>query len=90
MKELSDLVHTTEGANWHPVSSPLADGESMWQIIENRDDDMDMWTVQLYRGQTFYDFWTKYQQASAKPMIITEFGVDSFVEGLPAAQGASC
>lgn len=81
--ELKDLIHKTEAAMgvWHPVCSPLADGSSMYDIIRNANSKVDVWAVQLYRGKTFYDFFTRYAALSSKPMFITEFGVDSYVAG---------
>jgi hypothetical protein len=43
--------------------------------------------VQLYRGRTFYSWWTDYAAASTLPMLITEFGVDSYHSGVSTAQG---
>lgn len=87
VEELKNLLHTTEAPHWRPVSSPLADGSSMWSIIEKESTAVDLWMAQLYKGQSFYDFWTRYKAASGKPMMITEFGVDSYVSGKSTAEG---
>jgi hypothetical protein len=39
---------------------------------------LDFWSVQVYRGTTFGTFFTQYAAASARPIIITEFGLDAF------------
>jgi len=39
---------------------------------------MDVWFLQIYRGQTFGTLFSSYSNASTKPMFITEFGIDAF------------
>ena len=43
--------------------------------------------IQLYKGRTFYDFWTKYQANSNLPLIITEFGIDSYIADQTVSYG---
>lgn len=38
-------------------------------------------------GRTFYDFWTRYKAATTKPLLITEYGVDSYIEGQSTEEG---
>jgi len=53
VRELRDLVHQVESPNWHPASSPVADGSTMMQIISSHSNAVDIWMLQVYRGQTF-------------------------------------
>jgi hypothetical protein len=39
---------------------------------------LDLWSLQVYRGASFGALFTSYQAASTKPMIITEFGIDAY------------
>lgn len=39
---------------------------------------IDFWSVQVYRGVTFGTFFAEYEQASSRPLIVTEFGLDAF------------
>lgn len=47
-----DMIHQIESTmnTWHPVGSPLSDGGGMMQIIEARNDSVDVWMLQIYRG----------------------------------------
>eukprot|EP01118_Nematostelium_gracile_P005222 TRINITY_DN1633_c0_g1_i2.p1 TRINITY_DN1633_c0_g1~~TRINITY_DN1633_c0_g1_i2.p1 ORF type:complete len:402 (-),score=100.87 TRINITY_DN1633_c0_g1_i2:82-1287(-) len=90
VKELKDLVHSTEsriGAPWHPVTSPFADGSSLWNLVANYSSSFDFFTAQLYKGDSFWDFFTLTKRHAQKPMLITEFGADSYVEGKSTSQG---
>jgi len=88
--ELRDLIHKTEKAmgTWHPVGSPVADGSNLMGLIKNANSKVDVWMVQLYKGKSFYDFFSKYGATSNKPLFVTEFGVDSY-NGAGTSSGES-
>ena len=45
---------------------------------------LDFWSVQTYRGSTLGSFFSEYEAASPKPLVITEFGADAFDHGAQA------
>ena len=68
----------------HPVSSCLGDrfndpepSNTVAWIVENCPD-VDLWGINVYRGKSFWDLFTQWQEAGSKPFYISEFGTDSF------------
>lgn len=83
IEELAALAHSLEGASFHPVTTPLIDID-MEEVIAYRDPQLfslDLWSVQMYRGRTFGEFWDAYRQASDRPVMVTEYGYDSWEHG---------
>jgi len=39
---------------------------------------LDAWTAQVYRGDTFGDFFEAMGNATSKPVVLTEYGVDAY------------
>ena len=39
---------------------------------------LDAWTAQVYRGNTFGDFFDAMGNATGKPVLLTEYGVDAY------------
>lgn len=39
---------------------------------------LDAWSLQIYRGRTFGTLFATYTNASARPMFVTEFGIDAY------------
>lgn len=39
---------------------------------------MDVWSIQLYRGKSFGSVFDQYGHQSSKPLLITEYGIDSY------------
>jgi len=78
--EMAQAAHLEEGSNPHPVTTPLAD-INLINTIANRDADMpnlDVWSVQAYRGSSFGSLFSDYAAASGKPLVITEYGIDAY------------
>ncbi|MDD5006273.1 MAG: glycoside hydrolase family 2 TIM barrel-domain containing protein [Candidatus Omnitrophica bacterium] len=82
--ECAEEAHLLEGANYHPVTTANADQE-VWDIGDptiNADDvslpHLDLWSLQLYRGESFGDTFSDYQTLSNKPLLISEFGCDVY------------
>jgi hypothetical protein len=76
--EITNLTHEIEGIdNWHPVSTPLLDG-SIVQTIKIYDNNVDVWSYQVYRGSSFFSIIGQAADATKKPLLITEYGVDSY------------
>jgi Glycosyl hydrolases family 2, TIM barrel domain len=78
--EMAQAAHLEEGDNFHPVTTPLAD-VNLIDTIANRDAEvpnLDVWSVQVYRGSSFGNLFTDYAAASGKPLVITEYGIDAY------------
>lgn len=78
--EMAQAAHAEEGSSYHPVTSPLAD-VNLINTITNRDPEvpnLDVWSVQVYRGSSFGSLFSEYAKASAKPLVITEYGIDAY------------
>jgi uncharacterized repeat protein (TIGR01451 family) len=78
--EMAQAAHAEEGANYHPVTTPLVDTDLIGTIA-NRDPEvpnLDVWSVQVYRGLSFGTLFTDYAAASNKPLVITEYGIDAY------------
>lgn len=60
------------------VTTSTAEGISEIAQINSRMTSLDAWSVQSYRGGSFGNLFSTYQFASAKPLLITEFGIDAF------------
>jgi hypothetical protein len=78
--EMAQAAHAEEGGSFHPVTTPLADS-NLINTITNRDPEvpnLDVWSVQVYHGSSFGSLFTDYAAASAKPLVITEYGIDAY------------
>ena len=63
------------------VVSAFADVDALYDKVERVGDDaphLDAWTAQVYRGNTFGDFFEGMGKASSKPTLLTEYGVDAY------------
>jgi len=80
LNEMAQLAHTEEGMNPHPVTTPLADS-NLISTISTYDPGMtnlDVWSVQVYRGSSFGTLFSDYQAVSTKPLAILEYGIDAY------------
>jgi hypothetical protein len=78
--EMCQEAHLEEGENFHPVTTPLADIDLI-STIATYDSNMsclDVWSVQVFRGKSFGTLFADYVAASAKPLVITEYGIDAY------------
>lgn len=78
--DMAKEAHIEEGANYHPVAITMVD-KNLTNVIKKYDPKMtslDVWSAQLYRGKSFGNFFREYQNASSKPVVILEFGIDSY------------
>ena len=78
--EMAKEAHIEEGANYHPVAITMVD-RNLTDVIKKYDPRMtslDVWSVQLYRGKSFGNFFREYSNASSKPVVVLEFGIDSY------------
>lgn len=78
--EMAQEAHEEEGENAHPVTTPLANIDLI-NTIATYDPSMtylDIWSVQVYRGQSFGSLFTDYAAVSERPVAILEFGIDAY------------
>ncbi len=80
INEMAQEAHLEEGANYHPVTAPLADVNLINTIAayDSNMTNLDVWSVQLYRGPSFGSFFNDYANVSGKPLVITEYGIDAY------------
>jgi hypothetical protein len=82
VNECAKAAHDAEGSNYHPVTTAVAEVADIGKISRGADDsslpNMDLWAVQIYRGPSFYYLFRDYALTTSKPMIISEYGVDSW------------
>lgn len=60
------------------VTTINAEGLSQIATFNAGMTNLDAWCLQIYRGRSFGSLFTNYAAASAKPMFISEFGIDAF------------
>jgi len=80
INEMAKAAHEEEGPNYHPVTMPLADF-NLIDTIKRRDPqvpNLDVWSVQVYRGSSFGSLFSDYVGVSCKPLVITEYGIDAY------------
>jgi beta-galactosidase/beta-glucuronidase len=78
--EMAEAAHIEEGVDHHPVTTPLADVDLI-NTIANRDPEvpnLDLWSIQVYRGSSFGSLFANYAAVSDKPLVITEYGIDGY------------
>ena len=92
-------AHNAEGGSFHPVGTANADNGLVDMCQPGCSDDttlpnLDFWGVQIYRGcsfgSAFADYGAKHTPPSnlcSKPLIVTEFGSDSW-DSLSGPSGA--
>jgi hypothetical protein len=92
LEAMALAAHTAEGASFHPVGTASADVYDI--CVPGCSDDttlpnVDLWGAQIYRGCTFGGAFNEYRLKGestdcARPLVVTEFGVDSWDGSLGA------
>jgi hypothetical protein len=80
INEIASEAHTEEGANYHPVITPLLDN-NIFNLIgtyESSTPSLDGWGINAYRGISFGNLFSDFDSVSNKPLLITEFGIDAY------------
>ena len=65
----------------HPLSRsqfPFLAGPYTEDIVRTLVPSVDVWGLNLYRGDSFQDVFQQWQSISTKPMFVSEFGADSY------------
>ena len=80
INEMAEDAHQEEGSNYHPVVTPLLDSNLINTITAYDPSltSLDMWGVDVYRGQSFGTLFDDYKAVSNKPLLILEFGIDAY------------
>jgi YD repeat-containing protein len=80
MKEMAEEAHSEEGANYHPVTTPLLDSNLISTIstYDSLAPALDVWSANVYRGNTFGTLFDDYEAVSQKPFVILEYGIDAY------------
>ena len=60
------------------VSVPITDRIDQVTQFDETLSSIDFWSLQVYRGTSFFSLFDEYANASEKPLIITEFGYDAY------------
>ena len=78
--EMAAEAHAEEGAGFHPVTAALTDSALISTIstYNSAVPSLDLWGVNVYRGNSFGTLFSDYQAVSSKPLAVLEYGIDSF------------
>ena len=75
------------------VVSGMADVDALYDKVDRAGHvvpTIDAWTAQVYRGNTFGDFFDKMSGVSEKPVLMTEYGVDAFHDACGVDAATPC
>lgn len=82
VNDCAGAAHAAEGAHFHPVGTANVDLVDMGNASRGADDasvpNLDVWAAQVYRGNKFYGAPAQYAPRSSKPLLISEYGLDSW------------
>jgi hypothetical protein len=79
---LAEAAHDVEGSAYHPTlivnGGMLLLGDALHHSDDVSLDHVDMWGVNAYPGTDVRCYFDYYERLSAKPVVITEFGIDAY------------
>lgn len=80
INEMAAEAHQEEGTNYHPVTTSLYDSDLVSTIstYDSLVPSLDIWSANIYRGNTFGTLFNDYKALSQKPLAILEYGIDAF------------
>ncbi len=80
VQEMAVAAYKVEGEKFHPVCASNGGYANIGSAAKNADDAsmsyVDLWASNAYEW-SFGNFFTEYRKKSAKPIVITEFGIDA-------------
>jgi len=80
--QMAAAAHQIEGANYHPVAVVNGDLGFIGDAADGADDlslpHVDIWGTNTYRGRSFADYFIQFKALSAKPLWISEYGIDAW------------
>ena len=83
-------------ASYDAAAHVSGEGATRWfSTLDPLMENVDLWTVNLYRPGGFGDWFHAYESRSPKPVVISEYGVDAFdssnrTDGEDAEEDAEC
>ena len=87
LRHVRDDEEAFGGYHPHPLLVPMADtGTFPAEVARYDHAQHDVWGVQAYRGATFGTLFQTY--VSAKPLLVSEYGMDAYVDVIYDAAGA--
>ncbi len=86
VNEMAQDAYAIEGANYHPVMALALEMPNQMTTVGNAaggagDENLsyvDVWGINHYPGSNLSSFFNTYVTKSSKPLIVTEYGIDSF------------
>lgn len=80
INEMAAEAHAEEGGASHPVMASLSGDKAPAAITayDGKLSSLDAWGITAYRGNSFGTLFSDYKTASAKPLVITGFGIDGY------------
>ena len=80
VNEMAEAAHKEEGTAYHPVAGSLPDSDLINTISTYNAfvPSLDIWGVNVYRGNTFGTLFNDYEAVSRKPLVILEYGIDAY------------
>jgi hypothetical protein len=84
LNEMAQVAHEEEGENAHPVTAPLVDIDLINTIAtygginDTSMAQLDVWSANIYRGDSFGNLFDEYTAVSGKPFVILEYGIDAY------------
>lgn len=97
LNDAASQAHAVMGKHSHLVITCLADIDHVierFQAFESYANELDAWGVQLYRGDNFgvadKNFLEQFAHTSTKPLIVSEYGVDSYNDTCGFSKDSVC
>ncbi len=79
---VAKVAHETEGETYHPTVIVNWHSAYCGNVNFASDDvsldHIDIWGHNAYGGRDFHSYFRRYDQVTAKPLVLTEFGVDAY------------
>jgi hypothetical protein len=80
--DLAGLAYALEGESYHPTLVVNAGMLHFGDVALGSDDaslsNVDMWGHNAYPGEDFHCYFDYYERLSAKPLVLTEYGIDAY------------
>jgi hypothetical protein len=79
INEMALEARMLEGRTYHPVTTALMDNNliNTIKLYDSKMTHLSIWGTNVYRGASFENLFSSYANASQKPLIILEFGIDA-------------
>lgn len=82
VNEMAKAAYELEGNIYHPVTTPNGELNNIGDPNIEADDIsmnyLDLWGANIYRGFSFGNLFSQYENRSSKPFWISEYGIDSW------------